>query len=79
MVKDPGFLQFLEGYISKTKAEASYFFELGGNRTFTFIIDMQGADQMPAIAEPLFQIGAKVEFHPVMSLADLKKALQSMG
>jgi hypothetical protein len=31
---------------------------------------------IPDIAEPLFQdIGAKVEFHPVMLFEDLKKAV----
>ena len=43
-------------------------------RTIVFIVDMQSADQIPALAEPLFQEwGAKVEFHPVMTLEDLKK------
>ncbi|HEX2407234.1 MAG TPA: hypothetical protein VHJ38_08495 [Nitrososphaeraceae archaeon] len=30
MVKNPKFLQELENYIHKVKAEASYFFEAGG-------------------------------------------------
>ena len=35
---------------------------------------------IPSIAEPLFQeMGANVEFHPVMSLDDLKKAIQHMN
>jgi hypothetical protein len=79
MVKDQKFLQTLEAYIIKTKAEASYFYEAGGMRTFTFIIDIPSADKIPSIAEPLFQrYNAKVEFHPVMTLADLKKAIQSI-
>ena len=37
------------------------------------------ADQIPFVAEPLFQdLGEKVEFHPVMVLDDLKKAIQNM-
>ena len=36
MVKNPKFLQELENYIHKVKAEASYFFESGGDRTFVF-------------------------------------------
>jgi hypothetical protein len=41
-----------------------------------FIVDMQSADQIPALAEPLFQgMGANVEFHPVMSFDELKKVL----
>lgn len=35
---------------------------------------------IPSIAEPLFQdLGAKVEFHPVMVIGDLKKALERLG
>ena len=80
MVKDQNFLKTLEAYINKTKAEASYFYESRGFRTFTFIIDMKGADEIPSIAEPLFQrYNARVEFHPVMVLADLKKAIKSIG
>ena len=48
MVQDPKFLEKLEKYINKIKAEATYFFHADGNR---------------------------VEFHPVMSLDDLKKGI----
>ena len=76
MVKNPKFLQNLEDYMKKVNAEAAYFFEAGGERTFAFIVNMDTADMMPSVAEPLFQdLGAKVEFHPVMVLDDLKKAL----
>ncbi len=79
MVRDPKFLQNLEGYLSKTKAEASYFYESGGNRTFAFIVDIQSAEAIPSIAEPLFQeFNAKVEFHPVMTFSDLKNAIKKI-
>jgi hypothetical protein len=77
MVKNPKFLQELDAYIKKGKAEASYFFGAGGDRTFVFIVNFESADMIPTIAEPLFQdLGAKVEFHPVMLFEDVKKALQ---
>ena len=80
MVKNPKFLQNLEDYMKKVNAEAAYFFEAGGERTFAFIVNMDTADMMPSLAEPLFQdLGAKVEFHPVMVLDDLKKALERLG
>ena len=80
MVKNPKFLQNLEDYMKKVNAEAAYFFEAGGNRTFAFIVNMDSADMIPSIAEPLFQdLGAEVEFHPVMVLGDLKKALERLG
>jgi hypothetical protein len=40
-----------------------------------FVVDMQNSDQIPMFAEPLFQWGGEVEFHPVMSFDDLKKAV----
>jgi hypothetical protein len=76
MVQDPNFLRKIETYINKVKAEATYFFEANGNRVAAFIVDIQSADQIPLLAEPLFSgMGAHVEFHPVMSLDDLKKGI----
>lgn len=76
MVKDPKFIQNLEEYTNKIKPEASYFFEADGNRVCAFIVNIDSVDMIPTIAEPLFQeMGANVEFHPVMSFDDLKKAV----
>ena len=76
MIQDPNFLKKLETYVNKVKAEAAYFFEADGNRVAAFIVDMQSADQIPVMTEPLFSgMGAHVEFHPVMSLDDLKKGI----
>ena len=80
MIKNPKFMQNLEDYIKKVNAEASYFFEAGGDRTFVFIVNLESTDMIQSVAEPLFQdFGAKVEFHPVMVLEDLKQALEHMG
>lgn len=78
MMQNPDGMKQIETYIQNVKAEASYFFEAGGDRTMVFIVNMERADQMASVAEPLFMMGAKVEFHPVMLLEDLKKAGQSM-
>jgi hypothetical protein len=76
MVQDPNFLRKLEKYVNKVKAEAAYFFEADGDRVAAFIVDIQSADQIPALGEPLFNgMGANVEFHPVMSMDDLKKGI----
>ena len=76
MVQDPNFLRKLEEYTNKVKAEAAYFFESNGNRIASFIVDVQRADQIPVLGEPLFiKMGAHVEFHPVMSIEDLKKGI----
>jgi hypothetical protein len=76
MVQDPNFLRKLETYINKVKAEVTYFFEANGNRVAAFVVDVQSADQIPILVEPLFSgMGAHVELHPVMSLDDLKKGI----
>ena len=76
MVQDPNLLSKLEKYIDKVNAEATYFFEADGNRVAVFIVDIQSADQIPVLVEPLFSgMGAHVELHPVMSLDDLKKGI----
>ena len=76
MVQDPNLLNKLETYIDKVNAEATYFFEMDGNRVAVFIVDIQSADQIPVLVEPLFSgMGAHVELHPVMSLDDLKKGI----
>ena len=62
MVQDPNLLSKLERYINKVKAEATYFFEEDGNRVAVFIVDIQSADQIPVLTEPLFSgMGAHVE------------------
>lgn len=76
MVQDPNFLRKLEEYINKVNAEAAYFFEANGNRIASFIVDVQSAEQILIITEPLFSgMDAHVELHPVMSLDDLKKGI----
>jgi len=79
MMQNPNGLQQIEAYIQSVKAEASYFFEAGGDRTMVFVVNMDRTDQMAVFAEPLFMMGAKVEFHPVMLLEDLKKAGESLS
>jgi len=76
MIKDPKGLQKLEAYYKKIKGEAAYFYEKNGLRTFTFIVDLPSVDQIPSIAEPMFQnYNASIEFHPVMIFEDLKKGI----
>ena len=41
MVQDPKFLERIEKYINKVKAEATYFFEANGNRVASFIVDIE--------------------------------------
>jgi hypothetical protein len=75
MVKDPSLLRNIEEYIINVKAEAAYFVPSNGSRTMLFVVNMDLADIIPQIIEPLFQkFRARVEMHPIMVLDDLKKA-----
>jgi hypothetical protein len=57
------------------KAEAAYFGPNNGHRGMFFIINMDSADMIPKVVEPLFQqFGAILDVTPVMVLDDLKKA-----
>jgi hypothetical protein len=38
---------------------------------------MPSADMMPAISEPFFEKGARVEVQPVMNFEDLNKGLSA--
>ncbi|HKZ61281.1 MAG TPA: hypothetical protein VJZ68_02530 [Nitrososphaera sp.] len=38
-----------------------------------FMVNIERPDQMAMFAEPLYRMGAKVEFHPAMVLEDFKK------
>lgn len=75
IVQDPNLLRNIEEYMNNVKAEAAYFGPTNGNRTMFFVVNMDSADMIPKIVEPLFQkFKARVEMHPVMVLDDLKKA-----
>jgi hypothetical protein len=75
IVKDPYLVRNIEEYINDVKAEAAYFGPSNGNRTMFFVVNMDSADMIPKILEPLFQkFKAKVEMHPIMVLDDLKKS-----
>jgi hypothetical protein len=60
------------------RPEATYFLTEQGKRTFYAIFDMTSLDQIPMLAEPLFQgLGATVDFMPVMNQAELGSGLQA--
>ena len=74
-VSEPNFLKNIQDFIENNRAEAAYFAELNGERNAIFIVDLPSVDRIPAIAEPFFRMGARVEFHPAMNFEDLKKGL----
>jgi hypothetical protein len=75
IVKDPSLLRNIEENINYVKAEGAYFGPSNGSRTMFFVVNIDSADMIPQIIEPLFQkFKARVEMHPIMVLDDLKKA-----
>jgi hypothetical protein len=71
----------LSRILEETKPEAVYFTERNGQRGAVMIVDLADASKVPAAAEPWFlTFNANVEFQPVMSPEDLKRAgLDALG
>lgn len=66
----------IESILDELKPEAAYFAEENGIRTGFIFCDLADESEIPSIAEPWFlAFGARVEFHPAMTIADLKKAM----
>ena len=76
-VKDPNFIKNIQTFIDSYKAQAAFFFPSHGERSANFIIEMPSSDMMPTIAEPFFEMGARVEMQPVINFEDLKKGLSA--
>ena len=75
MIKDGTIGETLQSILEDLKPEAAYFGEIEGARGGYFVVNMDDASQIPAIAEPLFLgMGATVQIHPVMTPEDLQKA-----
>jgi hypothetical protein len=65
----------IETILKDINPEAAYFAEEQGARTGFIVCNVKDESDIPAIAEPWFlALNARVEFHPAMTLADLKKA-----
>jgi hypothetical protein len=76
-IKGQDFIKNIQSFIDNYKAEAAFFTPSNGDRSANFIIDMPSSDMMATIAEPFFQMGARVEMQPVMNFEDLKKGLSA--
>jgi hypothetical protein len=68
----------IEGIIENLKPEAA-FTPTEGVRSCLLAFDMQDSSQLPPIAEPFFQTGAKVTIQPVMNLDDLRTVLSNVS
>jgi len=74
-VKDGSVGKKIKGILDETKPEAVYFTEYQGKRGAIMLVNVPDPTAIPAIAEPWFvMFDAEVEFHIVMSPADLEKS-----
>ncbi len=65
----------IHSILADLKPEAVYFTDREGQRAGYVVLDLPDASHIPAVAEPFFlAFNAKVEFHAVMTPADLEKA-----
>jgi hypothetical protein len=77
-ISDGSINAVFERVFGACRPEATYFLTENGKRTVYAIFDMQSLDQIPVLAEPLFQgLGATVDFMPVMNQSELAKGLES--
>lgn len=71
----------LSRILEETKPESVHFLERDGERGAVMIVDLPDVSKIPMFAEPWFlTFNASVEFHPVMTPEDLKRAgLDALG
>jgi hypothetical protein len=74
-IADGSFARTIESILNDISPEAAYFAEEQGARTGFIVCNVKDESEIPAIAEPWFlAFNARAEFHPAMTVADLKKA-----
>jgi len=74
-IVDGSLARTIDSILNDLHPEAAYFTEIDGERTGFIVCNVKEESEIPAIAEPWFlAFHARVEFHPAMNLADLKKA-----
>ncbi|MFF7251265.1 hypothetical protein ACFZBU_46295 [Embleya sp. NPDC008237] len=78
-VADGSLAKIIQGVVERLHPEAAYFTAFEGDRTCMLVFDMQDSSQLPSIAEPFFELGAKLTVKPVMNLDDLQKGLSALG
>ena len=69
----------VQSIMEDLKPEAAYFTDVDGDRGGIFIVNMDDASQLPAMAEPLFQaLDATIQAHVVMTPEDLQRATPAL-
>lgn len=71
--------ELLQRTMEQLKPEVAYFGPHEGDRCAFIVVNLDDVSQIPAISEPFFQdMGARVEFIPVMTAEDLARGLGAL-
>jgi hypothetical protein len=77
-ISDGSINAVFEKVFDACRPEATYFLTERGQRTVYAVFDLTSPDQIPILAEPLYQgLGATVDFMPVMNQSELARGLQA--
>ncbi len=80
VVRDGRIGSLLQDAMERLKPEAAYFGPHEGGRTAFIVCNLDDVSQIPSISEPFFQeLGARVEFIPVMTAEDLARGIAAIG
>ena len=78
-VRDGRIGTMLQDAMEQLKPEAAYFGPHEGGRSAFIVVNMDDVSQIPAMSEPFFQeLGARVEFIPVMNAEDLIRGVAAL-
>ena len=79
VVRDGRVGPLLQGVLERLQPEAAYFGPHEGGRTAFIVCNLDDVSQIPSISEPFFQeLGARVDFIPVMNAEDLARGVAAI-
>ena len=76
MVRDANMQSKMESVMADVRPEATYFTVEEGQRTIYFVVNLEGVEDMPRVAEPLWLAwSADLTFMPAFVPEDMEKAM----
>jgi hypothetical protein len=79
-IKDKKLPEIMKAALGSLQPEAAYFGAKEGCRTAFIVFDLKDVSDIPKVAEPFFmELGAKIEFIPVMNFDDVQSGLGKVG
>ncbi len=79
-VKNPSFGEKLQSIFQEQKAESIYFCPRNGNRSITYVANIDDASKIPWLLEPWWIVGAsRVEAVPCFTPQEMAKAMPDVA